>query len=235
MNMAQNFKDNRATWRLWESTIALAIWFCLNIPGAQAFDSRSGVESDDYLDTILTQTKGKVFRFEKMPVRVFVESDQSEERKTCEQAFSAWRDGTDSLISFETVSDKQAARVLIKFVSLPVRAASLSNTTSDGGHTLMEWHFQKRLLRFVGHRNAHVPPQIVEVNLGALDARPASQREFVLRNIIEHELGHTIGLLAHSFAPDDLMYSKTDENSKLSSRDLITVRKLYRLKADVYL
>jgi hypothetical protein len=146
-----------------------------------------------------------------------------------------WRDGTDSLISFESVSDKPAARVLIKFVCLPQRTEALSNTASDGGHTLMEWHFRKRLLRFVGHRTARVPPPIVEVNWSALNARPPSQRMFVLRNIIEHELGHAIGLLGHSPNPDDLMCAKTDENSKLSSRDLNTVRKLYRHKADVYL
>ncbi|MDR3615676.1 MAG: matrixin family metalloprotease [Candidatus Obscuribacterales bacterium] len=235
MNMAQNYRDNRTAWRRCVSAIALAMCFCLNIVGVQALDSESGAKRDDYLDTILTDTKGKVFRYERMPVQVFIESQQLEERDACEQAFSLWHEGTDGLISFESVSDKAAARVLIKFVSLPQRTEALSNTASDGGHTLMEWHFRKRVLPFVGHRRVRVPPQIVEVNMSALDARPTSQRTFVLRNIIEHELGHAIGLLGHSPDPDDLMCAKTDENSKLSPRDLNTVRKLYRHKADVYL
>jgi hypothetical protein len=84
MNMAQNFKDNRTTWRRWVTVIALTRCFCLSIAGVQALDSESGAESDDYLDTILTNTKGKIFRYEKMPVKVFIESQQLEERDACE-------------------------------------------------------------------------------------------------------------------------------------------------------
>ncbi len=235
MNNAQNFKYNRETLRLLTCAIASTFCFCLNIRAAQAVDVESRVKSDDYLGAILTDTNGKVFRFENMPVPVFVESDRVEERSACEEAFSLWREHTDSLIVFEKVLDKKSARVLIKFVSLPLPAGTLSNTSADGGHTLMEWHFQRRLLRLPGRRKMHVPPQIVEVNLSAADVRPASQRALVLQNIIAHELGHTIGLLSHSLDQGDLMYAKVDENAKFSSRDLNTVRKLYRLKANVYL
>jgi hypothetical protein len=235
MNNARNFKHNRASLCLLVVAIVLFLCFCLNIRGAQALDSESGPKSDDYLGAILTNTNGKVFRFQNMPVSVFIESDRVEERAACEQAFSLWRERTDSLIAFERVLDKKSARVLIKFVSLPLSADALSNGGVDGGHTLMEWHFQKRVLRLFDRGKAHVPPQIVEVNLSAADVRPASQRALVLQNIIAHELGHAIGLLSHSLDQGDLMYSQVDENSKLSPRDLDTVRKLYRLKASVYL
>jgi hypothetical protein len=235
MNKALIFKNNRANAVLFPGAIALVTLGLLNISISLASSPESRTESDDYLSTILTQTQGKVFRYKKMPVKVFIESGSAEERSACERAFSLWRNGADQLISFESVSDKKAARVIIKFVALPDNEASPSKTSSDGGHTLMEWHFQKRLLRLVGRKRAYVPPQLVEINISALDLRPASQRDIVLQNLIAHELGHVLGLLAHSQDPHDLMYSKTDENSRLSASDVNTIRKLYRLKANVYL
>jgi len=233
MNKAQNFKNNRVSFRLLASGVALTIGFSLNIAAAQTSDSDAG-QRTDYLSTILTQTKGKVFRYKMMPIKVFIESDCFEERNACEQAFDLWLHGTDRLISFESVSNEKMARVIIKFVSLPNIEESLSQTSAEGAHTMMEWHFQKRLLR-LGGAKAYVPPQIVEINLRSAELRPVSQRSLVLQNIIAHELGHVVGLLGHSVDPGDLMYSKTDENSKFSTRDLNTVRRLYRLKANIYL
>lgn len=193
-----------------------------------------GVERDDYLASVLEQTRGKVFRFQKMPVKVFVDSREDEEVAACQNAFSMWQKGTDNLISFEQVVVKEQARVVIEFISAGVPAQHLSEAGIDGGHTHLEWQF-KRKLSSLGRSRAHVPPQIVEISLDALAERAPDKRAILLRNIVAHELGHALGLLSHSSVNSDMMYVRTDENSSLSERDLKTIRKLYQMKANVYL
>jgi Predicted Zn-dependent protease len=78
-----------------------------------------------------------------------------------------------------------------------------------------------------------VPPQEIEVNLDLIYSKVPEARFLLTKNIIAHELGHALGLLGHSPDKGDLMYSITDEHSRLSQRDLNTLQKLYQKKVDV--
>jgi len=78
-----------------------------------------------------------------------------------------------------------------------------------------------------------VPPQVIEINLDLIDKKDADIRYLTLRNIVAHELGHAIGLLGHSPNNGDLMFPITDEHSRISERDLNTIKRLYDKKTTV--
>ncbi len=78
-----------------------------------------------------------------------------------------------------------------------------------------------------------MPPQVIEVNLDLIYSKMPEQRYLLCKNILAHELGHALGLLGHSPEKGDLMFSVTDEYSRLSQRDLNTLQKLYERKVDV--
>ncbi len=68
------------------------------------------------------------------------------------------------------------------------------------------------------------------------------EKEF--HNTVLHEAGHTLGIMGHSYSPDDIMHMSSEgENlytahrsafQYLSERDLNTVRLLYRLDESIY-
>ncbi len=78
-----------------------------------------------------------------------------------------------------------------------------------------------------------VEPQIIEVNLDLVYSRERGHSPFGFENVVTHELGHALGLLGHSPMRADLMFSETDETSRLSQRDINTIRKLYQMKVDI--
>jgi predicted Zn-dependent protease len=74
---------------------------------------------------------------------------------------------------------------------------------------------------------------VIEVNLDVLYGHDADIRDLLLKNIATHELGHALGMLGHSPKESDMMYTVTDEHSRLSQRDINTVTRLYQKKADI--
>lgn len=56
----------------------------------------------------------------------------------------------------------------------------------------------------------------------------------VLDATVTHELGHVLGIMRHSDQTDDLMWAGDLSRDEPSSRDVATVKALYRTRADVY-
>lgn len=199
----------------------------------------------DYLDSVLSASKNRIFRFNSMPIPVYITplADASLVRAARESFFD-WESRGAKVKFVEVNSEKQAR---IKVVWSRLGNSSDGNDCTLGAHTITKWtkHPPGQLsivsisaipvpiyIPRLGAKYS-VPPQVIEVNLDLIYSKMPEQRYLLCKNILAHELGHALGLLGHSPDKGDLMYSVTDEYSRLSQRDLNTLQKLYERKVDV--
>lgn len=194
----------------------------------------------DYLDAILKQTKGKVFRFKSMPIPVYIEP-ASDRRypAACIAGFELWESATDGLVRFVQVNELDRARIRVVWDHLGVTGDPRRGAL--GAHTMMKWQATPGLKTMSGiplpllEPKYKVPPQVIKVNLDVIVSRDLETQPLLLKNVVAHELGHALGIIGHSPDRSDLMFEDTDEYSRLSQRDVNTIKRLYEKKVDVAL
>ncbi len=185
----------------------------------------------DYFDQIMLGTSGRVFRFNAMPIPVFIQPNQPTYVDACNKALQTWETRTNSMIKFAPVGAQPQARISIIWSHLGM--PSDRSSTEFGAHTITEWKVKTGgLFPFASQKTGTVAPQIIEVNLDVIEAREPDHRLLLLQNILTHELGHALGLIGHSPERGDMMFKDTDEYSRISQRDLNTLQKLYSRKGD---
>ncbi len=209
-------------------------------------EASSKPSNEDYLDSVLTASKNRVFKFQNMPVPVYITAPPDPAYASAVvAAFADWDRRTEGLIKFTTVTQPNSARIKVTWSHLGIKPDKDASTL--GAHTVTKWTKKpsgRLSLLSVGAipvplyipspgPKYTVPPQVIEVNLDLVESNEAEARYLTLRNIVAHELGHAVGLLGHSPNKGDLMYPITDEHSRISQRDLNTVKRLYEKKATV--
>lgn len=201
-------------------------------------------ETSDYLEQVMAASKNRTFRFASMPITVYITPIQDQSlMKAVREGFFDWESRGAKVKFVET--NAQSARIKVIWSRLGV--SSDKNDCTLGAHTITKWtkHPSGKLavmsisaipvpiyIPNLGPKYT-VPPQVIEVNLDLIYSKVPEARYLLTKNIIAHELGHAMGLLGHSPERGDLMFSITDEHSRLSQRDLNTLERLYQRKVDV--
>ena len=215
----------------------------LSIPGrdlTQATFKRmpppnSGLQNSDYMAEVRAASRDRTLHFTEMPIPIYIDpTAQPDVAQMCLTALHRWEVMTHQMVRFEVVPTPGQARILVRLHHQGFNASG----TPKGAVTHIDWKLRN------GHRNRAsdgdntaylVPPQIIDVNLDIVGDRLPEAKRFLLTNVFSHEIGHALGLLGHSTVESDLLYKETDEYSRLSERDLNTLKKLYQTKADVEL
>lgn len=168
----------------------------------------------------------------KFPLKVMIENDSSTSvpayyQDEIKKAFMQWQASTSGLMKFVFVSDHPD--ILVKI------ASSNNNNCND-----------ENCKYVVAYTTPYVSGDILKqmtiiFNDSDNQKQPFSERE--IYNTALHEIGHSLGIMGHSYNKDDLMYMEGNLNKEyeqvrsdfqiISSIDLNTLRLLYRLTPDV--
>lgn len=216
------------------------------LPMFYRIEEAGSKEQSDYLKEILDATKQRVMRFKGMPIPVYITPFQNKNyTRACVEGFENWEGRTTGLVRFVQVDDPKQARIKVVWNRLGM--STDADNCALGAHTVTKWTKKAGGKVAVVSMGAiplpvyiprlgpkyTVPAQVIEVNLDLIDAKAYEFRYVLLKNIVTHELGHALGLLGHSETKSDIMFSVTDENSRISQRDINTLSKLYGLKIDI--
>ena len=175
-----------------------------------------------------------IIRWEYFPLSICI-LDQSETslpsyyKNEIKRAFSQWQTSV-KFISFKYVETTSDANIIVKIVPLPKSVCDEQECKYVVGYTTP--NFKKRILKDM------------TILLYSTDPNGNFFSDKELYNTVLHEIGHSLGIMGHSYSSEDLMYMAA-ENSKsiyasyrssfqyLSSKDINTIKLLYKLVPDI--
>lgn len=184
--------------------------------------NQNGVDSPESSDYYAAQEKVGIQKWDlsKMPLRVFVEEGSSsvgykpEFRQPVLDAFTNWENKTKPLVSFKFVNSAQDADIFVRWINDPKLLVSPGEAADC-----------RRDLDAKGIKHATV---------SLLTSVPASSgmpfNSGFIRWVSMHEIGHALGLAAHSMNSHDIMYATMTfdiDKKDISARDVATLKRMY--------
>lgn len=144
------------------------------------------------------------------------------------EAFAQWQTAADFL-KFEEIQNAKEADIVVDIIPLP--------------DNVCEGQVCRYVVGFTTPK--YKGSNLKKMTISLYDKDPYgnyfSDKE--LYNTILHEIGHALGIMGHSYSSEDLMYMTTENSSfyspyrssfqYLSSKDINTIKLLYRLIPDI--
>ena len=193
---------------------------------AIARDAHGSVYTD-YFDHITLFSQGRITRFTRMPIRVYISPvlKDSPYLPEIRYAMQEWHTASDGDIRFEETEAPRNADIRVSWGH-----SGLHTDFQDmrlGSAELTRLKDTKQIVAQEPDEPNASPPFTVEVILmleGDGTIGELSQEE--MRTVCLHEFGHAIGLWGHSPHPGDVSYA-TATVQQPSTRDITTLRQLY--------
>lgn len=147
-----------------------------------------------------------------------------------QKAFSQWQKSTSDFMRFKFVDDLEEPQIIVKI------------TTNNQTKNCTEKECQY-IAAFTAPTIKDDMLQNMTITLYDLagNNRPFSPKQ--LYNIVLHEIGHSLGIMGHSYNKNDLMYMEQDQDNDMSSNtsdfrfissaDVNTLKLLYMLIPDI--
>lgn len=169
-------------------------------------------QQDGYFDRIAMVSDGRLTRFTKMPITVYVENLQPDHEGYNDDliyALKEWQSQSSGLVSFEIVKISDGADVLLSWV------------------TKLEANYNEQPLGMSQLHRIDRDKFYVEMQICIRDpitAKPISDNQ--MKIVLLHEFGHAIGLWGHSKNEDDALYYASNVLHP-TLNDIITLKTLY--------
>ena len=145
------------------------------------------------------------------------------------KAFSQWQSSIDFL-KFSKVNSAKNADIIVQIEQIPSNLCDGNVCQYVAGYTYPDYtgHTLKKMLIILYSTDPY--------------GRYFSDKE--IYNTILHEIGHSLGIMGHSYNSEDLMYMAQNNNDSiyakykssfqyLSSKDINTIKLLYKLAPDI--
>lgn len=189
------------------------------------FDAKhlAGKNTPDYYSLVTQESNGErlIWPEWQIPIPVYIgltDPRQAVFIQNIYQGFDTWSAVTNRTLRFREVGYPDQAKILIT-----LRQGPLMDPNASIGHA----NFNSASLYQEDPMRA-LKVSIV-INTGDPDNDlPLENRREQVSKLVLHELGHAIGIWGHSKDPTDIMYTHPIV-SRLSQRDINTVRKLYKI------
>lgn len=147
------------------------------------------------------------------------------------KAFYQWQNST-SFLKFTFVNNVKDAQIVVKFLPLP------DNNCSKSGCKYVVAYTEPTI------KNNKLKKMTITMYDKDAYGNYFSDKE--LYNTILHEIGHSLGIMGHSYSTDDLMYMSNEEQQQnsiyvrfrssfqyISAKDINTIKLLYNLAPDI--
>jgi predicted Zn-dependent protease len=213
----------RSAFLLYLSTLAVLLFaFLLNTDSVLALEPPTQ-SRDNYFDEIIAGTYVR-WPVTRTPIKVFIESGSSvpgyrqEFKSILLKSFDAWQQASNARIKFSYVDSAEAADIKCIWTDDIKQMMS----SAEGGHALV-----------VPDAKGICQATITILTKSMHQPNEISVSE--MQRICLHEIGHALGITAHSPISNDIMYARTtssDANNELTQRDKNTLFMLYSANID---